>query len=62
MLGPAEVSDPIPFNATDFDGDGLEYAVPDRGSINGPQHGTVSIDQATGTFVYDPDEGYHRPR
>ena len=28
---------------------------------DGPQHGTVTIDQATGTFTYDPDEGYTGP-
>jgi hypothetical protein len=57
-LGPGEVSDPIAFHAYDSDGDGLVYRVPDRGDCNGPAHGTVTVDQATGTFTYDPDDGY----
>ena len=28
---------------------------------DGPQHGTVTIDQATGTFTYDPVDGYTGP-
>ncbi|MCU1694689.1 MAG: hypothetical protein JWR34_752, partial [Mycobacterium sp.] len=57
-LGPGEVSDPISFDAYDSDGDGIVYQVPDRGALNGPAHGTVTVDQATGTFTYDPDDGY----
>ena len=61
VLGPAEVSVPIAFNASDADGDTLKYQVVENRRIDGPQHGTVTIDQATGTFTYDPDEGYTGP-
>ena len=61
VLGPTEVSGPINFLASDPDSDRLIYEVPSRGSTNGPQHGTVTIDQATGTFTYDPDDGYTGP-
>ena len=61
VLGPAEVSVPIAFNASDADGDPLKYQVLENRRIDGPQHGTVTIDQATGTFTYDPDEGYTGP-
>ena len=61
VLGPAEVSVPIAFNASDADGDPLKYEVLENRRIDGPQHGTVTIDQATGTFTYDPDEGYTGP-
>ncbi len=56
VVDPGGVSDPIAFGATDGDGDPLTYTVPEKGADGGPQHGTVTIDQATGTFVYDPDE------
>ena len=61
VLGPAEVSVPIAFNASDADGDTLKYEVLENRRIDGPQHGTVTINQATGTFTYDPDEGYTGP-
>ena len=61
VLGPAEVSGPIAFNASDADGDRLKYEVVENRRTDGPQHGTVTIDQATGTFTYDPDEGYTGP-
>ena len=61
VLGPAEVSIPIAFNASDADGDTLKYEVLENRRIDGPQHGTVTINQATGTFTYDPDEGYTGP-
>ena len=61
VLGPADVSVPIPFNASDADGDTLKYEVVENRRTDGPQHGTVTIDQATGTFTYDPDEGYTGP-
>ena len=61
VLGPAEVSVPIAFNASDADGDTLKYQVLENRRIDGPQHGTVTINQATGTFTYDPDEGYTGP-
>ncbi|PRC46706.1 adhesin, partial [Mycobacterium sp. ITM-2017-0098] len=28
------------------------------GAIGGPAHGTVTVDQATGTFTYNPDDAY----
>jgi hypothetical protein len=37
--------------ATDPEGDALTYTV-----TRGPQHGTVTIDQATGNFTYTPDD------
>ena len=61
VLGPADVSVPIAFNASDADGDELKYEVVENRRTDGPQHGTVTIDQANGTFTYDPDEGYTGP-
>ncbi|WP_162562097.1 Ig-like domain-containing protein [Mycolicibacterium hassiacum] len=61
VLGPGDVSEPISFNAFDADHDKLTYSVPARGSVGGPKHGTVVIDQATGTFTYQADEGYVGP-
>jgi hypothetical protein len=37
--------------ATDPEGDALTYMV-----TQGPQHGTLTIDQATGNFTYTPDD------
>ncbi|WP_231514701.1 hypothetical protein [Mycobacterium sp. URHB0044] len=37
--------------ATDPEGDALTYKV-----TQGPQHGTLTIDQATGNFTYTPDD------
>lgn len=48
------VSGSISFNAYDPDGDPLTYSVPAKGTAAGPKYGTVTINQATGTFVYDP--------
>ena len=61
VLGPTEVSGPISFLASDPDGDRLIYEVVENRRTDGPQHGTVTIDQATGTFTYDPDDGYTGP-
>ncbi|MFC7676432.1 Ig-like domain-containing protein [Mycolicibacterium sp. GCM10028919] len=55
---PNSVSAPIAFGATDANGDRLTYTVPARGAVGGPTHGTVTVDQATGTFTYDPDDAY----
>jgi len=55
---PNAVSGPVDFGATDADGDALTYTVPARGTVGGPSYGTVTIDQATGTFTYDPDDAY----
>lgn len=52
------VSVPIPLSGTDVDGDRLTYSVPARGTLGGPAHGTVTVDQATGTFRYDPDDAF----
>ncbi|MCV7419201.1 tandem-95 repeat protein [Mycobacterium yunnanensis] len=55
---PNAVSAPVAFGAVDPDGDALTYTVPARGAIGGPAHGIVTVDQATGTFTYDPDDAY----
>ncbi len=39
------------FGATDPEGDALTYTV-----TQGPQHGSLTIDQATGAFTYAPDD------
>ncbi|BBY88582.1 endothelin-converting enzyme [Mycolicibacterium tokaiense] len=51
------VSEPMRFAAKDFDGDTLTFSVL---AGRGPQHGTIVIDQATGTFTYDPDDAFAR--
>ncbi|WP_157897860.1 Ig-like domain-containing protein [Mycolicibacterium rutilum] len=58
VLPPGEESGPITFHVHDFDGDGLKYYVPTQGVPGGPSHGSVTVDQATGTFTYTPDEGF----
>ncbi|UXA15896.1 Ig-like domain-containing protein [Mycobacterium sp. SMC-4] len=58
VLNAGEVSNPISFGAVDPDGDRLIYTVPGLGTPNGPAHGTVTIDQATGTYVYAPIDGF----
>ena len=45
----------IPFSASDADGHRLVFSVPDQGQPGGPSHGTVSVDNAAGTFTYTPD-------
>jgi VCBS repeat-containing protein len=45
------------FGGTDADGDRLTYSVPTSG-LGAPVHGTVAIDQATGTYTYTPTSGY----
>jgi len=45
------------FGGTDADGDTLAYAVPVTG-LGAPVHGTVEIDQGTGTYTYTPSAGY----
>ncbi|WP_255059507.1 Ig-like domain-containing protein [Mycolicibacterium arenosum] len=61
VLGPGEVSEPIPFYGYDADGDHIRYRVPTRGHWGGPSHGTVTVDQMTGTFTYQADAGYTGP-
>ena len=51
-----DVSDPIAFGGTDPDGDQLTYRV--RRGLLGPKHGTVTVDQTTGTFTYDADNEF----
>lgn len=55
-LAAGATSRAIPFTATDADGNRLVYAVPVKGQPGGPQHGTVAVDNSTGTFTYTPDE------
>jgi len=45
------------FGGTDADGDPLTYTVPTTG-LGAPVHGTVAIDEATGTYTYTPTAGY----
>ena len=52
----AGVSAPISFGGSDADGDPVTYSVTAKGTKTGPKYGTVTIDQATGTFVYNPDD------
>lgn len=54
-LGPGDTSLPIDLGATDHEGDTLTYRVPGSGEC-APDHGTVSVDQATGTLVYTPTD------
>ncbi|MDH6170860.1 VCBS repeat-containing protein, partial [Variovorax boronicumulans] len=42
--------------ATDPDGDTLNFTV-----AKGPEHGTVTVDPATGQFLYTPKPGYEGP-
>lgn len=48
----------IPFSAYDPDGDPLRYSVPASGMPGAPQHGVVTVDNATGTFTYTPAENF----
>ncbi|MCK0177268.1 Ig-like domain-containing protein [Mycolicibacterium sp. F2034L] len=60
-LGDArDVSQRIPLGGFDPDGDVLQYSVAERGEAGGPRFGTVTIDQATGTYTYDPDDSFAR--
>ena len=52
------VSGAIPFTAYDPDGNAIVYSVPEQGLPGGPSHGTVVVDNATGTFTYTPDEDF----
>ncbi|MGW0162691.1 Ig-like domain-containing protein [Mycobacterium sp. NPDC003323] len=54
-LDPGQSSTPIDLGATDREGDRLTYRVPTTGS-RAPEHGTVTVDQSTGTLVYTPTD------
>ncbi|BBX96973.1 Ig-like domain-containing protein [Mycobacterium lacus] len=49
---------PVPFNAFDPDGNRMTFAVRQRGTPGGPQHGVVSIDQRTASFTYTADPAF----
>ncbi|MBX7448721.1 tandem-95 repeat protein [Mycolicibacterium sp. 3033] len=61
VLHPDETSAPTEFLAHDFDGDTITYYVPTRGVPGGPSHGSVVVDQSTGTFTYTREAGYTGP-
>lgn len=44
----------IPLTAVSPGGRAITYSVPDPGMPGGPARGTVSVDNATGTFTYTP--------
>jgi len=48
----------IAFTASDADGNRLRYTVPTKGLPGAPERGTVTVDNATGTFTYTPDVDY----
>ena len=48
------------FGGADADGDTLTYTVPGSGD-GAPAHGTVTIDQAAGTWTYTPNVGFAGP-
>jgi hypothetical protein len=54
-LGQGQISAPIAFGRT---GGSLVYSVSAPGMPGGPSHGTVVVDNATGTFTYTPDETF----
>lgn len=49
---------PIAFNAFDADNNRLVYTVNPQGTPGGPSHGTVAVDNTTGTFTYTPGTGF----
>lgn len=51
-------SQAIPFTAVSPRGRALTYSVPDSGMPGGPARGTVSVDNATGTFTYTPSDTF----
>ncbi|WP_371233659.1 retention module-containing protein [Pseudomonas sp. QE6] len=56
--GPEDTPIPGQIPASDIDGDTLSYAV-----VSGkePANGTLSLDSATGQYVYTPNANYHGP-
>ena len=57
-LAPGETSAPIVFDAYDPDGNRMTFTVNDSGNPGAPHKGTVTVDDATGTFTYTPDAGF----
>jgi len=51
-------SGPIPFSTNGSTDRSVVYTVPEKGAPGGAQHGTVAVDNATGTFTYTPDETF----
>ena len=56
---PAGVSSgAIAFTASDADGNRLVYSVPGQGLPGGPERGSVTVDNAAGTFTYTPEADF----
>lgn len=51
-------SQAIPFTAVSSRNREITYSVPDEGMPGGPARGTVTVDNAAGTFTYTPDETF----
>jgi hypothetical protein len=49
---------PIAFAGTGSEDRAVVYSVPAKGAPGGPAHGTVAIDNSTGTFTYTPTENF----
>ncbi|CKV39602.1 Conserved exported protein of uncharacterised function [Mycobacterium tuberculosis] len=49
---------PVRFDACDPDGNRMTFAVRERGAPGGPQHGIVTVDQRTASFIYTADPGF----
>jgi hypothetical protein len=58
MLGKDVASQAIPFNAYSSKGNAITFSVPDSTMPGGPSHGTVTVDNTAGTFIYTPDENF----
>ena len=57
-LAAGVTSGAIRFTADDPDGDPIVYSVPTAGKPGAPAHGTVSVNNTTGTFTYTPDQNF----
>lgn len=57
-LAAGQTSGSIPFSAVSADDTRLLYSVPAKGMPGGPDRGTVTVDNTTGTFTYTPDETF----
>jgi hypothetical protein len=57
-LGQGVTSNPIAFAGTGSTDRDVIYSVPGTGAPGGPVHGTVAIDNSTGTFTYTPNENF----